>query len=115
MVEDCLSRGSVFKDVSKVCPAFVAMHYNTDHAMTGIACFSDNIFIAGFIKTWPASTGIEFRLRTEQRLAADDIYIDAGFMVVPIFVVKGRFGGVLKGNLVLKRCQLFSDLFITRF
>ena len=50
----------------------------------------------------PATAGIEFVGREEQRFAADSIHIDAGVEQTIIFVMERRFGGRLLRDRILQ-------------
>lgn len=52
-------------------------------------------------KARPAAAGIEFVGGAEQGFAADDVYINAGFEQMVVFVAEGVFGRAFLGNLVL--------------
>ena len=56
-------------------------------------------------KTGPASAGLELVGRTEQGLSRDNIDIDAGLFVVPVFIPERRLGAILLGDLLLHRRQ----------
>ena len=71
-------------------------------------------------ETGPAAAAVELLGRGEQRLAGDDVDVEAGFVVVPEFVAEGRFGGRFLRDGKLRRVQpcngvgIFAVLMSTR-
>lgn len=72
-----------------------------DHVVAGVVPFVD---IGGFDrlrKTRPATTRLELVGRGEQRLAGDDVDIDAGLVVVQVLAVSGVLRSVLLRHAIL--------------
>src|SRR5262249_13463148 len=61
----------------------------------------------------PTGAGIVLVERAEQRLAGDDIDVNAGVLVVPVLVVKRRLGTLLLRHLELRRRQVLAELRLT--
>src|SRR2546428_9653138 len=57
----------------------------------------------------PARPGLVLVERAEDRLARDDVDVDAGPVVVPVFVVEGRLGAFLLRHLVLHGVERFPE------
>src|SRR5690242_15372675 len=84
-------RGSIIEDVSEMGTAVPATSLCARHERTAVLVQREVVFIHRLKETRPAGSGVEFRCRIEQRLAAADAAIDAVGMVVPVFVIERRF------------------------
>src|SRR5689334_3203035 len=62
----------------------------------------------------PAGAGVELVERAEERLAAHDVDVDAGGVVVPVGVVERRLGAVLLRHLVLLGGEPLAQLGVAR-
>src|SRR5580704_1012793 len=92
---------SVAKDASQ----FVAAHSKTH------IDFSDNVFFGdGRPETRPARTGIEFRLGTEERVAAANTAIQARLMVVVVGAAEGPLGVCFARNVKFVRTERATPL-----
>ncbi len=56
-------------------------------------------------KTWPSRAAFEFVQRAEKRFAADNVDVNAGAVIVPVFVLKRRLGAVFPRHVILQRSQ----------
>src|SRR6185312_3699409 len=61
-------------------------------------------------ETWPTRSRIELVGGAEQRLAGDNVDVDAGLVVIPVFVVERRFCRCLLRNIELLAGQLATQL-----
>src|SRR5205085_12666668 len=105
---------TVIKNVAEMRIAFAAAHFITFHAKSAIRFLGDLIFVNRFGETGPTTAAVEFIERTEERLAADHIDIDASVMIVPILISKWRFGAALLSDVILLRRQFLLQLFRRR-
>ena len=80
------------------------------HADRDVRLFHYVLFCNWFGETRPAGAAVELIERSEKGLAADDIDINAGAMVIPIFIPKGWLGPALLGDVILLRGELFLQL-----
>jgi hypothetical protein len=48
-------------------------------------------------------------MRAEERLPGDNIHVDAGAFVIPVFVAERRLSSLMLGHLVLLRRELLSQ------
>ena len=61
------------------------------------SCRASRVFVESSPARWlgearPAGAGVELVERAEQRLAGDDVDVDAGLVVVPVLIVERRLG-----------------------
>ena len=102
--------GAVIKDVAKVGIGGGGTDLGAFHAERSVRFLNNLPVIHGFGEAGPAAAGIEFVERAEQRHAGHDIHIDAGRMVVPVGIGKGRFRGGLLGDPILHGRELVFAL-----
>ena len=84
-------------------------HFRTYHAMRSIFLLCDDIFLNRLGKARPPATRIELVGRNKQRLSGGNININAWAMLIPVFIVEGRFGGILLGYCILFRRQFLAE------
>ena len=96
---------AVGKDMAKVRIALPASHLGAHREQAVVHLFDDIGGYQGLGEAGPAGFRVILVGGTEQRLAGDNINVNARFLVVPVQVVKGRFGAVFLGDLVLQRGQ----------
>src|SRR5579883_27554 len=65
--------------------------FGTHHEHATVLVQRNVLFVERLEETRPAGAGIEFRRRIEQRLSAANAAINAIRMVVPVFILEGRF------------------------
>src|ERR1700730_14929537 len=106
---------SVVEDMAKVRLAPAAAYLGAFHSESTIRFFSHVIFVDRFGETGPAAAAVEFVQRSKERLAADNIDINAGAMIVPIFVSKRRLGAALLGHVILLWSQFLFQFVGRRF
>ncbi len=106
--------GSVGEDVAEVGAALSAAGLGPDHAVTGVGGFLHRLLTERLEEARPARPGLELRLRGEQGLTADDAYVGAVVVAVPILAGEGSFGAGLLGDLVLLGRQPGTELGVGR-
>ena len=84
--------------------------FSAGHPKRPVALFDNMIAGEGLGETGPAGAAVELVEGTEERLAADYIDVNAGAVVVPIFVLKWRFSSILAGHAILHRRELLAEL-----
>src|SRR5438309_2339183 len=94
--------------------AFLSAQLCTDHAITLVGSLYDMFRRDRFGETGPAGAAIEFVERGEKRFVRDDIDINAGVVIVPVRVSKGRFGPVLARDMILLGGQLPPEFSVGR-
>ena len=87
----------------------------TVHAEGAVGVFDDVRLDQRFGEAGPTGAAIKLVERGEQRFAGDDIDVDAGLVVVPVGVVKGRLRAGLTGNAVLLGGELLLEVVLGRF
>ena len=96
--------------VSRFGPYFRACHA---HAAIG---FLDHVFLRQWLgEAGPAGAAFEFIERTEEWLAADAVDVDAGFVIIPVFVAEGRLGAAFFRDVVLLWSEAFPQFGIGHF
>ena len=80
--------------------AMGAAHLGADHAQAGIAQFIHVRRFNGFGETGPSTAAFVFVGRGKQRLARDDVDVDARFLVVQKRTGAGAFGAALLGHAI---------------
>src|SRR5205807_8838597 len=64
--------------------------------------------------SWPTHPGVKLVERSEERLAGDDIHVNARALIVPILVTKCGLGAVLSGDAILYFSQLHPQRRVAR-
>ncbi len=112
---------AVVENVSEVAVAVLGAHLGADHAVLAILLRNYVGCIEGLGEAGPARAGVELVARGEQGLAAGDIDIDAGRVVVPVGVLEWLLGGrvahhgeLLRGELLLQFLFRGLDIFHLR-
>lgn len=81
--------------------AFAAQHFGALHAVTMVSFGGHVLRRDRRREAGPAATGVEFRVRAEQRFAAADTAIAALFLMIPILPAEGTFGVFQAADAVL--------------
>ncbi len=81
-------RRPIVKQMAQVSIAFGAQNFGAVEALRMIRTGPDVLLCQGQTEAGPASIGIEFIPRTEQRVSAADAAVNAAFMVVPVKVME---------------------------
>src|SRR5688572_1171375 len=90
--------------------ATAAEHFGPAHAKTAVVFGSDTFPGNRRRKTWPACSGIEFRLRSKELIAAASATVYALLVLIPILSAKGRLGPLFSGDIELLIGQFFLPL-----
>ncbi len=106
---------AVGEDVSQMRIGGVAAHFGAAHVVAEIIVFGNGFCINRAREARPAAAGIIFVGGAEQRFAADNVHINAGFEQMVVFVAEGIFGRAVLGNLVLLFGQGAFEFGVTRF
>src|SRR5204863_7543107 len=69
--------------------------------MRSVDLLKDGIRRDRFGKCWSSGSAIEFVERAKERIVGDNVDVDAGTIIVPIFVSKRGLGSVLSGDAIL--------------
>jgi hypothetical protein len=80
-----------------MCVAQPARHRSAGHVERVVVAFVHILLCDGLPEAGPASAGLEFGFRTEQRCAAADASVDTFVMVIPILTGKGAFSSCIAG------------------
>lgn len=86
-----------------------------DHAMGGVVALDDFLIDERLAEAGPTTPGIELIQRTKERFAGNDVDVNAGFVIVPEFVSKGRLGVGVLGHLELRRGEFLFQFVSGRF
>src|SRR5207253_10182093 len=81
--------------------AFAAAYFRALHPQGAIRFFGNIFVVEWFCKAGPAAAAVEFIERREKWLAADNIDINSGAMIIPILISKRRLGAALLGDVIL--------------
>src|SRR5918992_6033932 len=108
-------RRSVIKDMPQVGIATAAEHFGPPHAKSAVIFGSDTFPGNRRPKTWPARSGIEFRLRTKEFIAAASAAVNAVVVLIPVFSAKRRLGPLLSSDIKLLVTQFLLPLGIGLF
>src|SRR5436190_10421666 len=98
--------GTVVKHVAEMRIGGLRTHLSSFHAQCAVAFLDDFSLLHRPGETGPARAGIEFVERTEQRLAGNDVDVNAGFVIVPVSVLERRFSAALLRDLILEWIEL---------
>src|SRR5438874_9129008 len=77
--------------------------------MRSVDLLKDAIRRDRFGKCWSSGSAIEFVERAKERIVGDNVDVDAGTIIVPIFVSKRGLGSVLPGDAILVLGQFRSE------
>src|SRR5438874_2994213 len=100
--------------MAEVSITFRATHFGASYKKFLICLFHYVLFGKRLGETGPAGTAFEFVERAKEWFAAYDIDVNAGPVIVPIFVGKRTLRAVLTCNIVLLRGELPFELFVRR-
>ena len=87
-----------------------ASNFSAYQAVVLVVFFLDQIFMQGSSKAGPATAGIKFVQGCKQGLAADNVHVNPLSGFIPVFILKGGFGAVLLGHMVLDFRELFLQI-----
>src|SRR6266498_3490672 len=108
-------RRTVVEDVAQVRIRVHGADFVSGNAQAKVPPGLDVGFLERSGEARPARAGIVLVERREERLARDDIQIDARPVVVPVFVREGALGPLLLRDVVLEGRQLLAELGVRRF
>src|SRR5690606_22061773 len=97
---------AVVEDVAEMGIADVADDFGAYHAVAAVDLFLHHRRIQRLEVAGPAAAGFEFCIRGEQRRAAADAGVDAGFVMIPVAAGERRFGGGMARDGILLVVQL---------
>ena len=92
--------------MAEVAAATAADDLGATHEQAAILMLGDAFGSERGGEAGPATAGIEFGRRLEQRFAAADAAIGAGILAVPVFAAEGALGAFLAGDVVLHGREL---------
>ena len=93
---------AVGENVAEMAVRMGGTHLGADHVVARVVPFADVRGLDRFGEAWPATAGFEFVGRGEERLAGDDVDINAGLVVVQVLAAAGILRSVL-----LRHAKLF--------
>ena len=93
--------GAVVEDVAQVRIALAAQHLHAPHAVAGVRLHPDVFRRYGRPEAGPSGARIVLGVRMEQRRAAADALVRAGFVIVPMFAGERRLGAFRARDRVL--------------
>ena len=96
---------AIVEDVAEMAVAVGRADLGADHAVRDVAQFVDIGRLDRLREARPAAADFKLVGRGKQRLARDDIDIDAGLLVMQIFAGARALGAALLGDAVLFRRQ----------
>src|SRR5690606_42141732 len=86
---------AVVEHMAQVMITAARAHFDAAHAERVVLAQRDRVGIDGAGETRPARAAVVLGGGGEQRLAGARLGIDAGFVVIPVFVVEGPLGAAL--------------------
>src|SRR5665213_2520025 len=101
---------SVREDVTQVGAAILAPRLGPDHAVGVVNVLFDGVTLDRLEEARPSGSGLELRLRREQRRVATNAYVGAVVVAVPILAREGPLGAGLAGHLELGLGQVLTPL-----
>src|SRR5258708_1231856 len=75
----------------------------------GVAVLEGFRLVDRLEKARPAAAGLELVLARKKRLAADDVHIDAGLVIVPILILKRPLRAVHDADVVGFLVEMFGE------
>jgi len=87
--------------VAQVSAVHGAMNLRAGHSKAGIGGLFHKCRLDGFREAGPAGAALEFILAVKERGIAANGEIDAIRVIVPIFIMKRRFGPLLPRDAIL--------------
>src|SRR4030095_3452630 len=96
---------AVVKNVAEVGVALFGADFRAFHEKRLISFLNDMRRIDWLGEALPAGGALELVGRSEELLTANQVDVDAGFVVVPVSVVESRLGAVFAGDVVLLGSQ----------
>ena len=93
--------GGVFENMAEVRITELGADFRPLHVMRSVGLLKDGIRRDRFGERWSSGPAIEFVERAKERIVGDNVDVDAGTIVVPIFVSKRGLGSVLSGDAIL--------------
>src|SRR6202048_814393 len=92
-----------------------ARHLGPPHSETRVGGFPDFLLIERCVKTRPAASRIEFRLRIEKLVAAAYAQVNSLAMEVPVLAREGTLRALSASDLVLLRGEKSPPFFVRLF
>src|SRR5579884_157985 len=89
-------------------------YLGSGHQVAAVRLGLDVVRLERAGKAGPARPGVELVEGAEQRLARDDVYVDARLVVVPVRVLKRPLRGVVLRHLVLQGREGVLELVVRR-
>ena len=106
---------AVVEQVAEVRVGVSRANLRARHAQRAIGLRRDVLGHERTREARPAGAGLELVGRAEERLAGDDVHVNARLVVVPICVLERPLGGFVLRDLVLQRRELFLQAVVGRF
>ena len=88
--------GTVREDVAQVGISCLAADFCAVHTVGKVLFFLNQVFLDGTAEAGPSAAGIKFIRGKEQGFSRRDVHVDAGTVIVEIFVPEGRFRSVFR-------------------
>jgi hypothetical protein len=85
--------------------AVFAPDFGPGHEEAPVFLFHDIRRLERFGEAGPPGPGLILVLGAEERLSGNDVDINPFPMVVPVFILEGRFGALFLGDFILQRSQ----------
>src|SRR3954466_1226917 len=92
--------------MAKVAVAVFGAKFGPRHALRAVDVLDDVCGLERSRETRPSRPAVELVERCEERLARNDIDVEARLLAIPVFVSKGALGPVSLRDAVLLGCQL---------
>src|SRR5215212_462383 len=96
----CLNR-AIGEDVPQVAVAVGRTHFGPNHPVARIAALDNVLGIDRLDKARPSGAAFKLVERGKKRLPRHDIYIESGFLIVPVLIREGPLGSVLLSHSIL--------------
>ena len=93
--------------MAKVASGRPGSHFDPMHPQGFVLYELKTVLVNRAPETWPARARIEFGQGGEERVSVKGIHVDAGFMLIPVRIPEGRFGGGFDKGGILTGCQFF--------
>src|SRR5262249_36334041 len=93
--------GAVVKNMTQVRIRMLGTDFSSNHEMLAIVKLNQIVFLERFGEARPAGSGIEFIERAEERFPGDHVHINARLLIVPVLIMKRRFGSLVLGDFIL--------------
>src|SRR5277367_5980213 len=91
----------IVEDVAKVSVASAALNLSSRHALGYVSFRLYRLLVGRGIEAGPSGARVVFGIRTKQRLAAADTFVDPGSVGILVLPGERWFGALLAGHIVL--------------